>query len=67
MNTSVMLMAVGGGLNLVDAITAKDSATGGAIFGTNGFLKGINDKLPINLGLMIFGAGAALFLYRRYA
>lgn len=65
MNTSVMLMAAGGGLNLIDALTAK-GADGGAVFGSTGFLKGINDKLPINLGLMLFGAGLGLFLWNRY-
>ncbi len=59
-------LAAGGALlNIADAFTAKGDPTQGIVYGDSGFLKAINDKLPLNVGLLLILAGAGLFLYVR--
>jgi hypothetical protein len=62
MNTGIMLMIAGAGANLVDAVTAKD-ASGGVLFGSDGALKAINDRLPLNMGLMVILIGLAIWVW----
>jgi hypothetical protein len=70
------LIIAGLALNLIDLMTAKSDGTGGAVFGANGFLAGVNNALPqvkvpyfgtpINLGGWLIIAGAGWWAYREY-
>lgn len=59
------LMIGGAGVNLIDAVTAN-GPDGGALFGPNAPLRSINDKMPINIGLMLLLIGGGLFLYSKF-
>jgi len=63
---AIGLVAAGAALNIADAYTAKGTATGGVVYGATGFLKPVNDMLPLNLGVMLMVAGAALFAYLKF-
>lgn len=73
---ALYLILAGIVLNGLDLVTSK-AGTGGVVFGSTGFLTGINNKLPqvnvpttsipINLGGWLVIIGAVIYLFQRYA
>lgn len=72
---ALYLIVAGVALNVVDAFTTKDAASGGAVFGANGFLKGIDASVPhpkimsvpINTAGWMVIAGAGLWAFNKWA
>ena len=63
-----MWLVLGGlGIDLIDGLTTKAGAGGGALFGTGGPLAGINNAIPgnINLGELLAMVGAT-FLFAHH-
>ena len=75
---AVYMIGAGVALNVVDAFTSKD-ATGGAVFGTSGFLTAVDKNLPhpqimstptggikLNTGGWLVIVGLALWAYEKW-
>jgi hypothetical protein len=75
--TAYTLIAVGLGLQVLDLATSKNG-TGGVVFGDNGFLKPVDDKVPkltlfrtdegavqTNFAFWFIAAGVLLLLLKR--
>lgn len=58
------LVAIGIGINLIDAFTAHGDPRAGYFYGDNGVLAGINRNLPVNTGLLIAGVGGGILLFK---
>ena len=67
--TALYLAGAGVAINVIDAVTSKTAdgsidASKGAMYGDKGILK-FSNSLPINLGLLLIAAGAALYIWKR--
>jgi hypothetical protein len=76
MNNKIAWYMIGAGvaMNVIDTLTSKDTS-GGAIFGTNGILKAVNEAIPdtdiggfkVNVAGWVAIAGAAYLAYTKFA
>ncbi len=53
-------------LNVVDAITAQGDPAKGVVYGDGGWLAPINDKSPVQVGLLLIAAGVLGFAYLKW-
>jgi hypothetical protein len=63
---SVYLVVGGLALDVLDALTTKAGSDGGLVYGTGGFLRSVNQKLPgvMNLGEVLATVGAVGFVLK---